>query len=96
MKKHLKHLETVFSHLQTANLKSKLSKCQFLMQHLHYLGHLISEQGIQPLPDKILTSMNLATPKNVDELHHFIGVTSWYRKFIPVFADITKPLKILL
>ena len=39
---HLQHLETVFSHIQAANLKIKLSKCQIFKQHLHYLGHLIS------------------------------------------------------
>ena len=84
---HLQHLETVFSHLQAANLKIKPSKCQFFKQHLHYLGHLISEHGIQPLLDKIMAITNLAEPKNIDELH-FLGINGYYRGFILLFADI--------
>ena len=48
-------------------------------QHLHYLGHLTSERGIKPLADKIRTMTNLAIPKNIDELHHFLGLTGYYR-----------------
>ena len=67
-KEYVQHLESVLSHLKVANLKHKLSKYQFFKQHLPFLGHLISEQGIQPLLDKILTITNLAVPKNTDEL----------------------------
>ena len=73
------------------NLSSAVYK-----QHLQYLGHLISEKGIQSLPDKILTITNLTDPKNIDGLHHFLGLASYYRKFVPLFADITKPLNKLL
>ena len=93
---HLQHLETVFSCLKEANLKMKLGKCQFFKQHLHYLAQLISEHSIQPLQDKIMVITNLTEPKNINELHHFLGVTGYYRKFIPLFADNTKPLNILL
>ena len=65
-------------------------------QHLHYLGHLISEKGIQLLPDKILRITNLALPKDVDEPHHFLGLTGFYRKSIPLYTDRTKPLNNLL
>ena len=61
MKEHLKHLETVFSHLQAVNIKIKLSKCQFL------------HKPTLPRTDEILTSTNLAVPKSIDELHHFPG-----------------------
>ena len=54
-KEHLQNLETVLNNLQVANLKIKVSKCHFFKQHLHHLGHLISEKGIQPLPGKIIT-----------------------------------------
>ena len=63
-----------------------------LKQHPHYLGHLISGKGIQSLPDRILTITNIAVPKNIDELHHFLGLTGYYRKFIRLFADKMKPL----
>ena len=95
-KEHLQHLETVFNCLQAANIKIRLSKCQFFKQHLHYLGHFISKKGIQPLQDKIVTITNLAVPNNIDEICHFLGLTSYYRKFIPLFADITKPLNKVL
>ena len=52
-KEHLLHLEVVIKHLKEANVKIKLHKCQFFKMHLHYLGHLISEHGIQPLPEKV-------------------------------------------
>ena len=61
-------------------------------QHLHYLGHLISKQGIQPLPEKVIAITDLKRPNSVDGLCHFHGLTSYYRWFIPLFADITKSL----
>ena len=50
---HLEHLETVFSHLREARLKMKQSKCDFFKHDIHYLGHLISSEGISPLPNKL-------------------------------------------
>ena len=50
---HLEHLEIVFSHLREAGLKMKHSKCDFFKSEIHYLGHLISPEGISPLPNKL-------------------------------------------
>ena len=50
---HLEHLEIVFSHLQEAGLKMRRSKCDFFKSEIHYLGHLISPEGISPLPNKL-------------------------------------------
>ena len=50
---HLHHLNMVFEKFQTAGLKIKLSKCQFFKMHLHYLGHRISANGLEPLPEKL-------------------------------------------
>ena len=86
-KEHLQHLETVISHLQIANLKTKLSKCQlfnFNSKHIHFLWHLISGQGIQPLPHKILAITNLGVPKNISELYYFLSLNGYYKKFIPL------------
>ena len=83
-------------HLKEANLKIKLSKCQMFKTHLHYLGHLISEHGIQPLPEKVIETEKLKEPNNVDELYHFLSLTGYYRKFTPLFVDITNPLNYLL
>ena len=52
----------------------------------------MSEKGIQPLPYKMLTITKLVIPKNIDELHHFHGLTGYYRKFVPLFTVIMKPI----
>ena len=57
---------------------------------------LHTEQGIQLLLEKLIAITNLREPNNMDELCHFPGLTSYYRRFIPLFADITKPLNKLL
>ena len=49
---HLQHLEEIFEHLRKARLKLKLQKCGFFKKHIQYLGDLISDEGIQPLPEK--------------------------------------------
>ena len=82
------HLEMLFNHLKWAKLKIELSKCQVFKQHLYYLGHFISEQSIQPLLEKLITIRNLKEPSSVDDLYHFLGLTGYYRRFIPLFADI--------
>ena len=51
-KEHLEHLRIIFQQLQAAGLKLKKSKCDFMKRHIQYLGHLISPEGIQPLPEK--------------------------------------------
>ena len=93
---HLQHLGNVFIYLKMANQKIKLSECQFFKRNLHYLGHLILEKDIQQQCDKIIAIKNLSEPKSVDELHHFLGLTGYYRKFVPLFPDIMKPLNKLL
>ena len=60
---HLLHLEEVFHWLREAGLKMKQSKCDFFKSQIHYLGHLISEDGISPLPDKLDSIKNMLAPK---------------------------------
>ena len=93
---HLQHLKIIFNCLKSEKLKNKLSKCQFLKQHLYYIGHFISKQGIQPLPEKLRAITHLKEPNSVDELHNFLGLTSYYRRFVQLFTGITKPLKSFL
>ena len=95
-KEHLHHPCTVFKKFQTAGLKIKLSKCQFFKTHLHYLGHRISANGLEPLPEKLEAIKNLAPARNVDEAHHILGLLGYYRSFVPAFADITLPITSLL
>ena len=67
-KEHLLHLEEVFHQLRKAGLKMKQLKCDFFQSQIHYLGHLISEDGISPLLDKLDSIKNMLAPKCVKEI----------------------------
>ena len=92
---HLEHLEIVFSHLREAGLKMKHSKCDFFKSEIHYLGHLISPEGISPLPNKLDSIKHMPVPNSMKEIKQFLGLTGYYRKFVPRFADISRPLTTL-
>ena len=92
---HLEHLEIVFSCLQEACLKMKRSKCDFFKSEIHYLGHLISPEGISPLPNKLDSIKHMPVPNSTKEIKQFLGLTGYYRKFVPRFADISRPLTTL-
>lgn len=64
------------------------------MRHeVAYLGHVITDKGIKPNPEKIIiTITNFPTPKNVSEIKSFLGLVGYYRKFIENFSKITRPL----
>ena len=91
-KEHLEHLEEIFTGLKTAALKLKLEKCCFFKKHIQYLGHLISADGIQPLPEKLESIAKMPAPKNPKEVKQFLGLVGYYRKFVPRFADISRVL----
>ena len=73
-----------------------LGKCQFFEIQLHYLGHKISADGLEPLPEKLKAITNLAPTKNVDEACQILGLLGYYMSFTPTFADITTPITNLL
>ena len=89
---HLEHLEIVFSCLWEAGLKMKCSKCDFFKSEIHYLGHLISPEGISPLPNKLDSIRHMPVLNSAKEIKQFLGLTGYYRKFVPRFADISRPL----
>ena len=89
---HLNHLAEVFSKFRSAGLKLKMSKCQFLMKEINYLGHVISKNGISPDPEKTRAISELRPPQNVREVRSVVGMASYYRKFIDHFSEIVKPL----
>ena len=89
---HLQHLEEVFECLRKAGLKLKLQKCSFFKKHIQYLGHLISDEGIQPLPEKLESIAKMPVPQNAKQVKQFLGLVGYYRKFVPHFSDIARPL----
>ena len=89
---HAEHLRKVFLRLREAKLKLKASKCSFLKKHIQYLGHLVSGDGIKPLPEKLEAVENMPPPKTPKEVRQFLGLGGYYRKFVPKFADIARPL----
>ena len=92
----LQHLNAVFQKFKAAGLKIKLSECQFFKTQLHYLGHKISADGLELLPEKLEAIKNLAPAKDMDEAHKILGLLGYYRSFAPAFADITIPITNLL
>ena len=89
---HLAHIEEIFRRLEAADLKMKRSKCDFFKKHIHYLGHLISADGIRPLKDKLDTIQDMPAPRSSKEVKQFLGLAGYYRKFVPRFADLSRPL----
>ena len=91
---HLKNL--VFEKLRQHGLKLNPSKCNFFGSDVTYLGHHISEEGIQPDKTKYSVIENYPVPTNSDEVRRFVAFCNYYRRFIKNFADIAHPLNKLL
>ena len=89
---HLDRLDVVFSRLGKHGLRLKPEKCHFFKREVRYLGHLVSEHGVSPDPDKVAAVANWEVPKTVKELQRFLGFASYYRRFIEHFSQIAKPL----
>ena len=89
---HMKNLEEVFERLKKANLKLSPKKCHLFQQEVHYLGHVVSGKGIAVDPNKIKAVKDWPVPKDKHELRSFLGLCTYYRRYVPGFANIAKPL----
>ena len=93
---HLKILEEVLDRLAKAELRVKKHKCKFMASSVTYLGYVIDAQGIRPLPEKVEAIKQAPTPKNVTELKSYLGLLSYYGKFLPNLSTHLAPLYTLL
>ena len=89
---HLQQMRTLFHRLREAHLKIKGSKCNYFKTHVQYLGHLVSGKGIKPLPEKLESVKRMPAATTPKEIKQFLGLVVYYRKFIPRFADIARPM----
>ena len=92
MEEHLCHVCTLFECLHQADLKLTKRKCNFLKAHVQYLGHYISGQGLEPIPEKLESLQQMPPPTDLTEVRRFLGFVGYYRKFIPKYSDIARPL----
>ena len=93
---HIAQLEAVFKKISDAGLKLKPSKCEFFKKRIHYLGHIVSNKGIETDPKKIEAIVNWPGPRTVHEVRKFLGFTNYYRKFVYKYAHIARPLNKLI
>ena len=89
---HLKDLEEVFEKLRKAELKAKLKKCEFIKREVEYLGHVVGRNGIKTSESNVEKVKNYPRPITIKELRGFLGLASYYRKFIEGFSKLAKPL----
>ena len=92
---HLEHLRKVMKRFVKAGLKLKPSKCHFVCERVEYLGHIITPQRTKPNSDRVAAVQGYPVPASVKKVKKFIGLVSYYRKFIKGFAKIAEPLHLL-
>ena len=94
-KEHEEHLEIVLQTHKDHKLYAKFSKCEFSLDRVHFLGHVVSAEGIYVDPAKIEAVSNWKAPKSVTEVRSFLGLAGYYRRFVEGFARLAAPLTAL-
>ena len=89
---HLQHLKLVIGRLLEAGLKLQPSKCHFVRKEVVYLGHIITPDGLKPNPRLVSAVKEFPVPRDVRQVRQFLGLSSYYRRFIAQFAKVAKPL----
>ncbi|GJU41443.1 putative reverse transcriptase domain-containing protein [Tanacetum coccineum] len=89
---HEEHLKIILELLKKEELYAKFSKCEFWIPKVQFLGHVIDNKGIHVDPAKIKSIKDWASPKTPTEIHQFLGLAGYYRRFIEGFSKIAKPM----
>ena len=89
---HLQHIEIVLHILEEQQFYAKLSKCDFGLTEMLYLGHIIGVDGVRVHKENIRAIRDWPEPRNVTELQGFIGICTYYRKFVKSFSQLAAPL----
>ena len=93
---HFDKLEKIFQRLRDHNLKLTPKKCKFFQEKVQYVGHVVSEKGVEADPEKVDKIVNWPKPSNTDEVRQILGFAGYYSKFVPNFSAIARPLRDLL
>ena len=93
---HLVRVKAVSNKLKAAGLKLKPLKCEFFRKQINYLGHVVGHKGISTDPKKVEAVTEWPTPTTVTEVRSFLGFLSYYKRFIPNFFKVAKPIYKLL
>ena len=89
---HAKHLQIALNTLRRNQLYAKFSKCEFWLQEVKFLGHVINQHGISLDSSKIDVVLSWNRPTNVTKVRSFLGLVSYYRRFVEGFSKIAGPL----
>jgi hypothetical protein len=93
---HAKHLRIALHILREHQLYAKFSKCEFWLDQVEFIGHVISKEGIAVNPSKVASVLEWESPKNVKQIRGFLGMAGYYRRFIEGFSKIAGPMTKLL
>ncbi|KAL0151982.1 hypothetical protein M9458_052700 [Cirrhinus mrigala] len=93
---HLSSLKEVFSRIQSAVLRLNPRKCHLARDHVVFLGHVVSRKGLQPDPKNTEKVLNWPVPRSPSEVRAFVGLCSYYRRFIKDFSKLAVPLNQLV